>query len=205
MDTILTPAKENKKIHPHKFALWIAMGSMSMMFAGLTSAYMVRESQGNWRYFTLPSLFTYSTFVIILSSITAHLAVKAFKKQEVSKFKKLIYATILLGLLFGLLQFAGFYQLLHTPQVIKINGQVLNDATSIHLDGNPSESFIYIISGLHLLHIFSGIIALVIVFWRTLRKEIKTFNSTGLEIVASYWHFVDILWVYLFIFFLVNQ
>jgi cytochrome c oxidase subunit III len=194
-----------KKMHPQKFMLWIAMGSMSMAFAGLTSGYMVREAQGNWRYFSLPHVFAYSTAVILVSSVTMFLGVRAFKAREMPKFKLLITGTLLLGLLFGLLQFAGFYQLYHQVQQVRINGQVLNETSTIRLNGNPSESFLFIISGLHLLHLVSGIIALLFVFFRAFRTRVKTYNATGLEIVAGYWHFVDILWLYLFIFFLVNQ
>lgn len=197
--------KERRKIHPQKFMMWVAIASMSMAFAGLTSGYMVREAQGNWRYFSLPQFFTYSTIVIIISSVTMHMGVKAFKMREMPKFKALITATLLLGILFGVLQFAGFYQLYTQLQQIRINGEVLNQATTVRVDGNPSESFLFIIAGLHLLHLSGGIIALLFVFFRAFRTRIKTYNATGLEISATYWHFVDALWIYLFVFFLVNQ
>ena len=205
MSTIASERKENRKVHPQKFMLWVAMGSLSMAFAGLTSGYMVREAQGNWRYFTLPSLFWYSSVAIVLSSITMHLGLKAFKSREIPKFRMLISATLLLGVLFGALQFGGFYQLYHHAQQIRINGQVLTESAPIRLNGNPSESFLFVIAGLHLLHLLGGIIALLIVFFRAFRTNVKTYNATGLEIAAGYWHFVDVLWLYLFIFLLVNQ
>ena len=197
--------KERKKIHPQKFMLWVAMGSMSMAFAGLTSGYMVREAQGNWRYYNLPPMFWFSTVAIVISSITMFMGVKAFKNREMLKFRSLISTTLILGILFGVLQVGGFYQLYHQLQAVRINGQVLKDATTVRLNGNPSESFLFIIAGLHLLHLLGGIFALLIVFFRAFRTRVKTYNATGLEIVASYWHFVDLLWLYLFVFFLVNQ
>ncbi len=196
---------EGKKIHPHKFALWVAMGSISMMFAGLTSGYMVREAQGNWRYFKLPPVFTVSTIVILVSSITFVLGLKAFKKREIPKYRLLILTTLILGLAFGFLQYYGFYQLYHSLQQVSINGQKLNEFTPVRVDGNPSESFLFVIAGLHLAHILGGIVALIVVFLRSFRTNIKTYNSTGLEIVGGYWHFVDALWLYLFVFFLANQ
>ena len=205
MEATVQTGQERKKIHPQKFMMWVAMASMSMAFAGLTSGYMVREAQGNWRYYALPSVFTISTFVIVASSITMFMGVKAFKQRAMPKFKMLITVTLLLGLLFGALQFAGFYQLYHQLQQVRINGQVLNEMATVRVNGNPSESFLYIIAGLHLAHLLSGIIALLVVFFRAFRTNVKTYNSTGLEIVATYWHFVDALWIYLFIFFLVNQ
>jgi cytochrome c oxidase subunit 3 len=99
----------------------------------------------------------------------------------------------------------GFYQLYHGLQQVRINGQVLNDAAPVTLGGNPSESFLFIIAGMHLVHLLGGIVALLIIFFKAFRKSVKTYDATGLEITATYWHFVDILWIYLFIFFLANQ
>lgn len=197
------PAK--KRIHPQKFMMWLAMASMSMAFAGLTSGYMVREAQGNWRYYTLPQIFWYSTIPIVLSSVTIIMGIRAFRKREMPRFRILISVTLLLGILFGIMQFTGFYQLYHQLQQVRINGQVLNESATVRINGNPSESFLFIIAGMHLLHLLGGIVALLIVFFRAFRTRVKTYSTTGLEITATYWHFVDILWLYLFVFFLVNQ
>jgi len=207
MDTTIMEqqGKERKKIHPQKFMMWLAMASISMAFAGLTSGYMVREAQGNWRYYNMPQVFNYSTIVIFISSITMIVGVKAFKARQIPKYRMMISLTLFLGLLFGALQFIGFYQLYHQLQQVRMNGQVLNEAATVRLNGNPSESFLFIIAGLHLAHLLGGIIALLFVFFRAFRTKVKTYNATGLEIAATYWHFMDVLWIYLFVFFLVNQ
>ena len=203
MNTIVQQG-ERKRIHPQKFMMWLAIASISMAFAGLTSGFMVREAQGNWRLYHLPTVFTYSTVAIFISSITMIMGVKAFKSRQMPRYRMLISATLLLGVLFGILQFAGFYQLYHQVQQVRINGQVLNEAATVRLTGNPSESFLFVIAGLHLAHLLGGLIALLFVFFRAFRTNLKTYNATGLEIVASYWHFLDALWIYLFVFFLVN-
>ncbi len=206
MEGILKPnTADRRKIHPHKFALWIAMGSIAMMFAGLTSGYMVRKAQDNWRYYNLPTIFWVSTVVILLSSITIFLATKAFKDRAMARYRSLLLLTIVLGAAFCGLQYYGFYQLYHLPQQMRINGQVLNEYLPVKVNGNPSESFLFIIAGLHIAHIAGGIVAMIITFFRSFRTRVKVYNTTGLEIVGGYWHFVDILWIYLFIFFLVNQ
>ena len=179
-----------KKMHPHKFNLYIAIGSIVMMFAGLTSAYIVREAQGHWVYFQLPQIFYWSTAVILASSVTMHLGLKAFKSRQIPRYKTLITTTLMLGTLFLVLQAYGFYILY---------------GYNVRVDGNPSESFLFIITGLHGVHILGGVIALLIVFFKAFRKNIKVYNATGLEIMATYWHFVDVLWIYLFVFFLANQ
>jgi len=205
MEGILRPsAVERRKVHPHKFALWLALGSIVMMFAGLTSAYIVRMSQGNWRMFQMPATFYASTGVILLSSVTMVMGLRAFKARKIRQYRTLITTTLCLGLLFGVLQSLGFYQLYHTPQpLILENGKAIMQ--TVRVTGNPSESFLFIICGLHLVHILGGIVALALVFLNAYRRRVKVYNTTGLEIVATYWHFVDVLWIYLFLFFLVNQ
>lgn len=180
---------QRKKIHPQMFALYIAMASIAMMFAGLTSAYIVRKAQPNWRIFELPGVFWISTIVILASSLSIVLALRSFKARKIIQARWLMLLTLGLGITFGLLQYFGFYQLYHLPQPVRV-------------EGNPSESFLFIIWGLHLLHIVGGIVALIIVLLRSFRKNIKEYNSTGLAIVANYWHFVDVLWIYLFLFFM---
>lgn len=171
------------------FAMYIAMASIAMMFAGLTSAYIVRKSQPNWRIFELPSVFWISTIVIISSSISIAFALKVAKKGNLKTARYLMLLTLVLGNLFGYLQYSGFYELYHLPQPVKV-------------EGNPSESFLFIIWGLHLLHIMGGLIALLFVWIRSFKKNIEVYNPTGLAIVANYWHFVDVLWIYLFLFFM---
>jgi cytochrome c oxidase subunit 3 len=185
-----TRTNEAGKIHPQKFTLWVAIGSLCMMFAGLTSAYIVRRNQANWLEFEFPITFWYSTFVILLSSLTMHLSVKYFKARERNKYKNLISITTLLGILFVSLQFIAFQSLNHSG--IQLIGQ----------GSNPSASFLVVIIGLHMLHLLGGIVALSVIFLKSFSTKTKSYNSIPLEIVATYWHFVDILWIYLFIFLL---
>ncbi len=156
---------ERKRIHPQKFMMWLAMASISMAFAGLTSGFMVREAQGNWRLYHLPQAFTYSTAAIFISSITMIMGVRAFKARQMPRYRMLISLTLILGVIFGLLQFYGFYQLYHQAQQMRINGQVLNETATVRLTGNPSESFLFVIAGLHLAHLVGGLIALLFVFF----------------------------------------
>lgn len=190
MEAAIQTKKERRKIHPHKFAMWIAIGSIMMMFAGLTSAYIVRQAQGNWVEYKLPLVFWASTVIILASSVTMHLSLRAFKDRAISRYRMLLLVTFILGIAFGLSQYMGFTTLY---------------AQQHRLDGNPSESFLFVIAGLHLLHIAGGVVALIIRYLLSFRKNIKVYNTSGLEVIATYWHFVDVLWIYLFVFFLANQ
>ncbi|MEP6844636.1 MAG: heme-copper oxidase subunit III [Panacibacter sp.] len=180
---------QRNRIHPHKFTMWVAMGSIVMMFAGLTSAYIVRSNQANWLEFSLPGIFWYSTAVILLSSLTMHLSVKAFKAREMQRYRRLITITALLGVGFAVMQFFGFKQL------------GMSGVQLIWQGSNPAASFLAIITGLHVLHVLGGVIALLVIFFRAFSARFKSYNAVPVEVLSTYWHFVDILWIYLFIFF----
>jgi cytochrome c oxidase subunit 3 len=182
-------SEQKRKIHPHKFTLWVAIGSILMMFAGLTSAYIVKRSQASWLMIEIPMMFWYSTATILASSVTVQLALKALKKREMINYKRLLLVTAVLGVLFIVLQVAGFSQF--AAQDIRLVGA----------GSNASYSFLLAISGLHGVHVLGGVVALVVIAIRALNSSTRSYSSVPLEIAATYWHFVDALWIYLFIFF----
>jgi cytochrome c oxidase subunit 3 len=182
-------SKEPQKIHPHKFTLWVAMGAIVMMFAALTSAYIVKKNQSSWLEFDLPGIFWYSTVAILASSLTIHLAIKAFKAREMGRYRTLITLTVGLGLLFVALQVMGFIGL--ENRNIALTG----------VKSNSAASFLFVITGLHLVHVLGGVIALLVIFIRAYSVKIKNYNSLPIELMGTYWHFVDALWIYLFIFY----
>ncbi|MFZ1786144.1 MAG: cytochrome c oxidase subunit 3 [Ferruginibacter sp.] len=177
--------EQRKKIHPHKFTLWVGIGSLLMMFAGLTSAYIVKRNLANWQTFDLPSFFWYSTVAIVASSVTIYLAEKAFKQREMSKYRSLVVSTLVLGVLFIVFQLLGFQQLY---------------AHEVTLTGNVSYSFIYVIVLLHAAHVVGGIIVLLVLFAKAFSRKTRTYNSVPVELAGTYWHFVDALWIYLLLF-----
>jgi cytochrome c oxidase subunit 3 len=179
--------EQQRRIHPHKFTLWVGIASIIMMFAGLTSAYIVKRNQPNWVAFDVPVIFWYSTAVIILSSITLMQALKAFKQREVQKYRNLVVTTLILGVLFVIMQVIGFSQLW---------------AKGMTLQANVSFSFLYIIVGLHAIHVLGGIIALFVLFAKAFNRKVRNYNAVPVEVVSTYWHFVDFLWIYLLIFLL---
>ncbi|HLX90747.1 MAG TPA: cytochrome c oxidase subunit 3 [Puia sp.] len=179
--------EQRKKIHPHKFAMWVGIGSIIMMFAGLTSAYIVKRDQPGWTTFDIPRTFWYSTLAILVSSLTMQMSLKAFKERQMQLYRLVISATLFLGCLFILLQWLSFRQIWKT---------------GITLKGSGAGQFLYVIAGLHAVHVFGGIIALLVTFIRAFGVRKRSYNSIPLEVVTTYWHFVDLLWLYLFIFFL---
>ncbi len=183
MDIVIND--QRKRIHPHKFTLWVGIGSIVMMFAGFTSAYIVKRNLANWITFDLPVIFWYSTAVIILSSLTIMMSRNYFKQGEMPKYRLWLIVTLGLGILFVIMQTVGFITLW--------NG-------GITLTKNVSFSFLYIIVGLHALHVLAGVIALLVILIKAFSVKRKVYSSVSIDLISTYWHFVDFLWIYLLIF-----
>lgn len=177
--------EEKNRIHPLKFVMWGVCASIVMMFAGLSSAYIVKSAQANWLSFDVPLIFWYSTGVIILSSITIILSRKAFLDREIKKYKSWLGVTTLLGIAFICMQYMGFSQLW---------------SRGITLTRNVSFSFLYVIVGLHALHVLGGVVALIVMYFKSHSFSKKIYSSVTIDLMSTYWHFVDFLWIYLLIF-----
>ncbi len=168
--------------------LWVGILSIVMLFAGLTSAYVVRADNGNWLLFELPNAFYLSTAVIVTSSITLFFAMQMAKKDNQKGIVFGLLATFILGLIFSYLQYAGWSEL-YSKHI------VFGGKTS-----NASGSFLYLITFLHLLHLFAGLISVLVTVKNAAKGKYSAQNTLGLELCSIYWHFLDILWVYLFLF-----
>lgn len=169
--------------------LWISMVSMTMMFAGLTSAYVVSKGREDWVSFELPSAFYISTVLIVLSSISFYLAKRMLLAGDQSKTTLFLVLTLILGLSFVFYQFNGFNQLIEAG--LYTTGK----------QSNVASSFLYVITGAHLLHIFAGILVLFRVVYRNITNKYTATDHLGFSLAAIFWHFVDALWIYLFVFF----
>ena len=183
--------KSSRGIHPPLFALWAAMGSMAMMFGSLTSAYIVRQAAGNWLEFRMPDIFFFSTAVILLSSATLHGSYWAFRNGKENVYRILLPITCLLGIAFIIMQYQG-WNILYS--------------IGVALDGNPGGSFFYVISGIHAAHVIGGIFALAVASLHAISLPYKPTEKRRrrFQLVLHYWHFVDFLWLYLFLFLLIQ-
>ena len=185
-DKILDP----NKVRAKKMMLLFALLSITMTFAGLTSAYIVSKGRPDWLVdFKLPTLFFYSTLLLIISSVTIQIA-KYNLNQNKSKKNVLIWllATLLLGIVFCVLQFFSFKNLIEM-------GYFFAGAQS-----TITTSFIYVLTFLHAVHLFAGIIVLLVLIYNTNRDKYLV-NKLGFNLGVTFWHFLDILWLYLFLFF----
>ncbi|MDO9039531.1 MAG: cytochrome c oxidase subunit 3 [Lutibacter sp.] len=169
--------------------LWVSMVSMTMMFAGLTSAYVVSRKRADWVSFDLPNAFYISTFLIVLSSITFMLAKYFIKQNNLQITSVFLLSTLFLGLGFVFFQFEGFNELLQSG--LFFAGEF----------STVKSSFIYGITIAHLAHVAAGIVVLFVVIFNHFNKKYSANDTLGLELGAIFWHFVDILWIYLFLFF----
>lgn len=169
--------------------LWISMVSMTMMFIGLTSAYIVSSNREDWVSFELPPALYVSTVFIFLSSIAFVLATKAIKKDNRQQTSIFLLLTLALGIGFVFYQVQGFYQLQDAGLYLAGEGSVV------------SASLLIVISFAHLAHVFAGFIVLFVVIYNHFKKRYNATETLGLELGAIFWHFVDILWILLFLFF----
>jgi cytochrome c oxidase subunit 3 len=164
-----------------------------MLFAGLTSAFIVYTAGSVDRglKIILPQIFKYSTAVIVISSITMHMAYLSAKRLEFGKQKLYLILTIILGILF-------FFFQLQAWRILVQQGVYFSNY-------NASQSFIYVFTGAHLVHIFAGILMLINALAGRLKNIPQIKNLFRLELTSIFWHFIDILWIYLYVFLLLNQ
>jgi cytochrome c oxidase subunit III len=180
-------------LRPKKFMMWLFIITSAMLFAAFTSGFIVYTGGSSARGLNLllPQSFLYSTVVILASSVTLFLASRAAKRLQFGKQKALILVTIVLGCLFF------YFQLTSWRTLFGIGAPFVNS--------NASQSFIYVLSGAHLLHVFAGILVLVNA-WLGVTKNIpQVKNLFRMEMASIFWHFLDIVWIYLYVFLLLNQ
>ena len=162
-----------------------------MMFGSLTSAYIVRQAAGNWLEFRIPQVFFISTVFILASSVTLHAAYRAFRQGHEWPYKWLLVASLILGSTFIVMQYQGWMTLY---------------SMGVALDGNPGGSFFYVISGIHAAHVIGGLFALITAAMHAFSLTFKPTEKRRrrFQLVLHYWHFVDFLWLYLFLFLLIQ-
>lgn len=187
---IIEEPKQPLTMNPKKFGMWLFMVTVFMVFAALSSAYIVRRAEGNWALFELPALFWINTIVILISSGTLHWAYINAKRDNLELVKIATIITTVLGIAFMVGQYLAWGDLI---------------TNRIHLVGNPSGSFIYIISGLHGAHVLGGVVYLLILLNSTQKGRVHSKSLNQIEMCATYWHFLGGLWLYLFVFLLLYR
>jgi cytochrome c oxidase subunit 3 len=177
---------------PRKFIMWLFIVSSTIMFGGFTSYYLVfAASKGKGHGLVLPDAFIYSTIVILASSVTLFLAGRALKKMAFSTQRLMLWLTVVLAIVFGVMQFVAWGNLVKTGATM--------------VNNNAAISFIYVVSGLHLLHIIFGVGLIINALVGNYKNIPLAQNQYRTEIVSIFWHFIDILWIYLYVFLLLNR
>lgn len=180
---------QEKNSRAKKMMLWFGIGSLIMSFAGWTSAFIVSSTRKDWLTdFKLPDSFLVSVFVIIISSIALILAKRALKNNNKQITSVWLVIAFTLGIYFIVNQFTGFSE-------IVAQGYNFTGPTS-----NVTMSYIFLIAFVHIVHVAVGLLCLLVVLINLFRNKYSSNNMLGFELASSFWHFVDILWVYLFFF-----
>jgi cytochrome c oxidase subunit 3 len=211
MSENILPSASEVRLRTRKTLLWFGIISIIMLFAGLTSAYIVRQSEGKWVQFDLPAVFIISTLIIGASSFPMEQALRSAKKGQQDQLLKWLIITLLLGFGFVVSQYFAWSELFgqgiaFSSRISDIKGsytyvpagsETMAEAAGV---GNVSASFLYAITALHILHLAGGILALFVVLSHAVRKKYTSTEYSGVSLCATYWHFLGILWVYLFLF-----
>lgn len=186
-------SKSHTRMEPVKLNLIIFMGSSFMLFAAFVSAYIVAKPDGikadNWTEFDLPRNFLFSTIAVVISSITIFLAYKAAKQDEIKRNQMLIWATLFLGLAFTVFQYLGWKEMI-AQKLYFVNEN----------SGDISASYVYVITFFHWLHLFGGLVALFILGLKSRALQVHKKNMKFMSVLHTYWHFVGLLWIYLYLF-----
>lgn len=190
---MIASSKKIRRVHPKKFALWTAMVSILMLFSAMSSAYIVRKAAGDWMSFPIVDEFYYSAALIVASSVVLHVAYNAFINKNYPLYQGLLTAGLLMGIGFVVLQYQGWLS---------------TNKMGVTIITNQSSSFFVLLVGAHALHIMGGITALMISWIYALKPSTKEWSERGqlrLEMTFTYWHFVDVLWIYLLLFLYLQQ
>ena len=178
-----------KNERAQRMMLWFGIGSLIMSFAGLTSAVIVRSKEEDWlNDFEMPQAFLISCVIIVISSITFILAKRALKKANRTQTTLFLLTTFVLGVVFIICQLTGFGQIINA-------GYNFTGPTS-----NVTMSFVYLIAVVHIFHVVAGLISILVVIYNHFKQKYNANQMLGLELSATFWHFVDILWIFLFLF-----
>jgi cytochrome c oxidase subunit 3 len=179
-----------RSMNPKKFAMWLFMISVTMIFASLTSAYIVKKAEGNWSLIEFPSMFAVTSVLIVLSSLTIHFAYVSAKRNNLLNIRIGLVVTGILAILFTLGQYMSWGQLVDQE---------------VFFVGNPAGSFIYVFTGLHAAHLVGGLIFLVVVLYNSFKYKVHSKSLSQMEMCITYWHFLGGLWLYLYLFLILNN
>lgn len=178
-------------MHPKKFAMWLFMVTVVMIFAAFTSAHIVRQAQGNWEIYDMPQQFLVNTGIIVLSSIFLQLAFRAAKRDNVKMLKPMVVIASVLGFAFLIGQWMAWGDLV---------------AAGLYFTGgNVATSFLYVITAVHALHLVGGVFYLLYILIASFRYKVHSKNMLNMEMCTTFWHFLGGLWIYLYIFLLLNH
>jgi cytochrome c oxidase subunit III len=185
--------QDRVNLRPKKFLMWLFIITSFMLFAALTSGFIVYTAGDPSRgiKMILPSVFNYSTLAIILSSITMHLAYKSAKELNTSSQRLYLLLTLVLGIIFFILQVTAWKSFI---------------ASGVYfVNPNASQSFLYVLTGTHLLHVVGGLAVVFNAYRGSVKNIVQYRNLFKMELASIFWHFLDILWIYLYVFLLLNQ
>jgi cytochrome c oxidase subunit 3 len=195
IENLMKPRQESYRgVQPVKFLVWLIIIASIMLFGAVTSAIVVRSADGAWAKFAVPNQFYISTVIVLLSSLMIQLAYVNAKKDNLFYTKLFVGLSIILGVAFIGTNYSGWMELSNA-----------GFALSNDMVGGQSASFFHFATYLHAAHVLLGLLFLLVTFIRIYQYKVHGKNLLMINISTTYWHFVDILWIYLFLFLILSR
>ena len=185
-------ARNVRAMDPRKFMMWLIIVSVVMIFIALSSAYIVKQSDGNWPIIMFPDMFIYSSVIILVSSVSMHWAYLAAKWNNLLQNRLALVVTSILSTAFIYAQYLAAVDL-QVNQNMYFTGS------------HAASSFIYVFAGLHIFHLLTGVIFLIVMLIASFRYKVHSKSMTKMEMLTTYWHFLGGLWLYLYLFLELNN
>ena len=191
---MMAQIKEDKlNLGARKFNMWIFIFTSFMLFAAFSSGFIVYSGgNGHGLNVILPHAFMYSTLVLVISSVTLFISSRAAKQLEFEKQRRFLWITFFLGIAFFAIQIYACYVLTYKMGIY-------------FTDSNASHTFIFVFCGMHLIHIIAALLVVLNTIISTYRNIPQVRNLFKMEMTSIFWHFLDIIWIYLYVFLLLNQ
>jgi cytochrome c oxidase subunit III len=193
--------KQNEFLfHPKNVMLFILLFGLAFLFLALTVAYVYIRVTNGVPPVQVPMLFVFNTVILLASSWTMIRSKRRYISDDTLGYQRNLKYTLWLSLFFTLMQGVAWWWLFHN---------------NINLGTSTTTGFLYIISFVHLAHVLAGL-PFLIKFYRAAKKNMvdpvtvlvyfsDPEKRLSLRLLTLYWHFLDGLWIYLVLFFAVNQ
>jgi len=190
---------QSMAFHPYNIILTLVLMGVVSLFMAFSISYIYSSTQMNIPPVKLPNIFLFNTVILIASSAAMMWANKSYKEDHTENYQRALILTIVLSLIFLVAQYFGWKALFDN---------------NVFINSTTTASYLYLISFLHFAHVIAGLpflgLFLYVAYYR-MKEPVSVLvyfsdpeKLLKLRLLTRYWHFLDLLWIYLVLFFYAN-